>query len=150
MGCDMRVNDMGVNLKMLVRVAATGLAIGLLSLGFTSRGWSQVRQVPGNSPLGQTPTPGMPQMPGRKGAQPPDMDSGADPLAGNMEAQRAKMRNADRQKQLQQDTEKLLSLATELKEQVGKTDKNILSVDVIKKADEIEKLAKSVRERMKG
>jgi len=68
-----------------------------------------------------------------------------DPLAGNMEAQRERMRNADRQKQLQQDTEKLLSLATELKQQVDKTDKNILSVDVIKKADEIEKLAKSVR-----
>ncbi len=48
------------------------------------------------------------------------------------------------------DTEKLLSLATELKEQVDKTDKNILSVDVIKKADEIEKLAKSVKDRMKG
>jgi hypothetical protein len=41
-------------------------------------------------------------------------------------------------------------LATELKEQVDKTDKNILSVDVIKKADEIEKLAKSVKDRMKG
>ncbi len=67
-----------------------------------------------------------------------------------MEDAQAKSRNVERQKKLQADTEKLLSLATELKEQVDKTDKNILSVDVIKKADEIEKLAKSVKDRMKG
>ena len=146
----MRINGKGVNLKKLVRVTVTGLAIGWLCLGLTQRGWSQGLQMPGSSPMGQAQTPGIPQMPSRKGAQPPDLDSGADPLAGNMAAQRERMRNADRQKQLQQDTEKLLSLATELKEQVDKTNKNILSVDVIKKADEIEKLAKSVRERMKG
>jgi hypothetical protein len=145
-------DDMGVNLKKPIRVAATGLAIGCLCLGFTQRGWAQGRQqMPGNSQMGQTQMgQGMPQMPSRKGAQAPDLDSGMDPMAGNMAAQRERMRNADRQKQLQLDTEKLLSLATELKEQVDKTDKNILSVDVIKKADEIEKLAKSVRERMKG
>ena len=144
---------MGVNLKKLVRVTATGMAIVVLCLGYSQRGWSQGRQIPGSNPMGQmgqTPTPGIPQVGGRKGSQSADMDGGADPMVGNMEAQRERMRNADRQKQLQQDTEKLLSLATELKEQVGKTDKNILSVDVIRKADEIEKLAKSVRERMKG
>ncbi len=67
-----------------------------------------------------------------------------------LEEQQATSRNADRQKRLQMDTDKLLSLATELKEQVDKTDKNTLSLDVIKKADEIEKLAKSVKDRMKG
>jgi hypothetical protein len=83
------------------------------------------------------------------GMQGPDAGSN-DPMAGRMENQQAKSRNMERQKKLQADTEKLLSLATELKEQVDKTDKNILSVDVIKKADEIEKLAKSVKDRMKG
>jgi hypothetical protein len=67
-----------------------------------------------------------------------------------LEEQQATSRNAERQKRLQMDTDKLLSLATELKEQVDKTDKNTLSLDVIKKADEIEKLAKSVKDRMKG
>lgn len=43
----------------------------------------------------------------------------------------------------------MLELATELKEYVDKTNENIMSVDVIKKTDEIEKLAKSVREKMK-
>ena len=56
---------------------------------------------------------------------------------------------AERQVQLRLDTEKLLALAAELKQHVDKTNPNILSLDVIKKAQEIEKLAKSVREKMK-
>ena len=67
-----------------------------------------------------------------------------------MAALQAKAQNADRQKRLVSDTEKLLSLATELKEQVGKTDKYTLSVDVVKKAEEIERLAHNVKERLKG
>jgi hypothetical protein len=67
-----------------------------------------------------------------------------------VEAQQARARSTDRQKKLVADTDKLLALATELKTDVDKTNQNILSVDVIKKADEIEKLAHSVKERMKG
>jgi hypothetical protein len=48
------------------------------------------------------------------------------------------------------DTNKLLSLATDLKQQLDKTNTDVLSVDVVKKAEEIEKLAKSVKDRMKG
>ena len=33
---------------------------------------------------------------------------------------------------------------------MDKSNENVLSLDVIKKADEIEKLARSVKERMKG
>ena len=62
----------------------------------------------------------------------------------------AKRQNEARQKDIQKDTDKLLELATELKQYVDKTNENILSMDVIKKADEIEKLAHSVREKMKG
>ena len=78
------------------------------------------------------------------------MDTNEPDEVKKLEEQQATSRNAERQRRLQMDTEKLLALATELKEQVDKTDKNTLSLDVIKKADEIEKLAKSVRERMKG
>ncbi|HEX6770847.1 MAG TPA: hypothetical protein VF126_02390 [Acidobacteriaceae bacterium] len=71
-----------------------------------------------------------------------------------MERQRqeklAKARNVDRQKQLVQDTNKLLSLAKELKDDVDKSNSDTLSLDVVKKAGEIEKLAKSVKDRMKG
>jgi len=61
-----------------------------------------------------------------------------------------KKRNLARQEDIKKDTDKLLELATELKQYVDKTNEDILSMDVIKKADEIEKLAHSVREKMKG
>ena len=60
-----------------------------------------------------------------------------------------KKANKERQEDIQRDAEKLLKLATELKEYVGKTDENVLSINVVKKAEEIEKLAHSVKEKMK-
>ncbi|HEY6375894.1 MAG TPA: hypothetical protein VIX90_10265, partial [Edaphobacter sp.] len=50
----------------------------------------------------------------------------------------------EKQKKLAADTDKLLAMATALKQQVDKTNKDVLSVDVIKKAEEIEKLARSL------
>ncbi len=64
--------------------------------------------------------------------------------------QQTKIRNDDRQKRLVADSNKLLELATQLHNDVAKTDKNILSVDVVHRAEEIERLARSVKERMKG
>ena len=58
--------------------------------------------------------------------------------------------NDQRQKRLIADTDKLLQLATELHADVEKTDKNTLSIDVLKRADEIEKLAHAVKVRMRG
>jgi spore coat polysaccharide biosynthesis protein SpsF (cytidylyltransferase family) len=57
---------------------------------------------------------------------------------------------AERQAQLRIDTEKLVALTAELKQHVDKNGANILSMDVIKKAQEIQKLAKSVQEKMKN
>jgi len=51
---------------------------------------------------------------------------------------------------LKTDTDKLLKLSVELKQYVDKSDENILSIDVVRKAEAIEKLAKSVKEKMKG
>jgi len=62
----------------------------------------------------------------------------------------AKMRNEDRQKKLVADTERLLELATDLKTQVDQSATDSLSEDGLKKVEEIEKLAHSVKERMKG
>lgn len=58
--------------------------------------------------------------------------------------------NKQRQKDLQRDTDKLLQLATELKKYVDKSNENVLSLDVMRKAEEIEKLAHSVQNKMKG
>ena len=59
-------------------------------------------------------------------------------------------RNEERQKDLVRDTDKLFTLATDLKAEVDKTNKDVLSVEVVKKAEEIEKLARSVKERMRS
>ncbi len=64
----------------------------------------------------------------------------------DMEKKAAKERVAA----LKSDTDKLLKLSIELKSYVDKSDENVLSLSVIKKADEIEKLAKSVKDKMKG
>lgn len=67
-----------------------------------------------------------------------------------MEKEMAKKANQTRQADLKRDTEKLLKLATELKTYVDKTNENLLSIEVVNKAEEIEKLAHSVREKMRG
>ena len=57
----------------------------------------------------------------------------------------AEKRRAD----LQADTERLYKLTQELKAEVDKSNKDTLSVSVIKKAQEVERLAKSIKERSK-
>jgi hypothetical protein len=59
-------------------------------------------------------------------------------------------RMLERQAQLRTDTAKLVVLIIELKQQVDQTNVNILSLDVVKKAKEIQKLAKSVQDKMKS
>jgi hypothetical protein len=54
------------------------------------------------------------------------------------------------QKQLADDTAKLLTLANELKAELDKSSKDTLSVSVIKKAEQVEKLAHKVRDEMKA
>lgn len=61
-----------------------------------------------------------------------------------------KKQNEARQQEIKKDTDQLLELATELKQYVDKTNENIISLDVIKKAEQIEKLAKTVKDKMKG
>ena len=67
-----------------------------------------------------------------------------------MKKEMEKKANEERQAELKRDTDRLLKLSTELKAYVDKSNENILSVDVIKKADEIEKLAHSVKTKMRG
>ncbi|HUX44910.1 MAG TPA: hypothetical protein VMV57_09180 [Terracidiphilus sp.] len=57
--------------------------------------------------------------------------------------------NAERKKELTAETTELLKLATELKAEVDKTNKDTLSLTVIHKADLIEKLAHDVKKKMK-
>ena len=88
--------------------------------------------------------PGPPMIPGKGNNG--DNDTMQEQMAHDL----AKKANEDRQKALKDDTDKLVKLAAELKEYVDKSNANVLSLDVIKKADQIEKLAHSVKEKMKG
>jgi hypothetical protein len=72
-----------------------------------------------------------------------------DPIEKQMERDRAKKREQERQAAIKRDTDKLLALATELKDYVDKSNEHVLSLDVVRKAEEIEKLAHQVKEKMK-
>jgi hypothetical protein len=57
--------------------------------------------------------------------------------------------NAARRKLLTDESAELLQLAEQLKKEMDRTDKDTLSLGVIRKAEQIEKLAKDVRAQMK-
>ncbi|HVP42428.1 MAG TPA: hypothetical protein VMS96_03295 [Terriglobales bacterium] len=61
-----------------------------------------------------------------------------------------KAQSKQRYQEIRRDTDRLLTLATQLKREVDTAGQETLSLAVIKKAEEIEKLAKSVRSKMKG
>jgi hypothetical protein len=104
-------------------------------------GYAQQTGLPGGFPSTGTSTNTRPSRPGSG-------DGTGIPPATAEKMEQARIN--ERQKLLVADTDKLLELATELKAEVDKTDKNVLSVDVVKRAEQIEKLARSVKERMKG
>ncbi|MDW5265232.1 MULTISPECIES: hypothetical protein [Acidobacteriaceae] len=119
----------------LLRTAAIGIVFLIGASGILCKG-QMTPQVPSDQQAS----------PARQGPEMPPMGPSVSP---QMQEQQARSRNSDRQKKLVEDTDKLLALATQLKQDVDKTNKDVLSLDVIKKADEIEKLAHSVKERMK-
>jgi hypothetical protein len=71
-----------------------------------------------------------------------------DPAVRRAREEAAKKRNVERQNRIVADTNKLLQLSLELSSEVDTGDAGKLPA-AIKKAEEIEKLAKSVKERMR-
>lgn len=62
-----------------------------------------------------------------------------------------KVRLEENQKDIKKDIEKLFDLASQLKQQIEKTDATaVLSLAMVKKAEEIERLARQIKERAKG
>ena len=74
------------------------------------------------------------------------------PTPAEIELQKhaAKLRNQERFARVKKDTDHLLELATQLKKSVDEANDQTLSVEVIRKAEQIEKLAKQVRQKMAG
>jgi hypothetical protein len=99
----------------------------------------------------QKPNPRVPPPNGLPAPGGPTISTGSgDVNRERMEREMAKKANLARQAGIRADTDKLLKLAVELKDYVDKSNENVLSLDVLKKADEIEKLAHSVKDKMKG
>jgi hypothetical protein len=103
--------------------------------------------IPGKA---QTPAPIPPPRQAPTGAEPVPPIGDRDEAQERMARDMAKKANQSRQAAIKADTDKLLKLAVELKDDVDKSNENVLSLDVVKKADEIEKLAHSVKDKMKG
>jgi len=57
--------------------------------------------------------------------------------------------NRQRQVEIRRDTEKMAALMQELRDYLAETEQGVMSVDAIKKADQIEKLAHTVKSKMK-
>lgn len=66
-----------------------------------------------------------------------------------MEDRQQRELNKKRQDDIKEETDKLFQLATELKAAVDKSNEHMLSLDVVKKAEEVEKLAKKIKDKMK-
>ena len=80
----------------------------------------------------------------------PDAKAGAQPAAAEAGSARAAASAPvdPRQAQLAADAQKLVQLSQELKAEVAKSSKDTLSLTVVKKAEEVEKLAKALKEEM--
>jgi hypothetical protein len=80
-------------------------------------------------------------------------DAGAplprDPERVRMLREMSRDRSALRQKEIVEDTNHLMDLVKQLKDAVDKSSKDQLSLSVVNTAAEIEKLAKSVKEKMR-
>lgn len=100
--------------------------------------------LPARAQQGAPPDP-MSQAAPQNGSAAPPPDSTDQKMLAKM----ARERNAERQKDLVKDADQLLNLAKELKAEVDKSDKDELSLSVVNTAAKIEKLAKSVKERMR-
>lgn len=96
--------------------------------------------------------PHMPEKPPVSASQTQGWPNNQPPDPNVIDAQKRAQKQLGKQryKDIQQDSDRLLTLATQLKQQVDAAGEHTLSLDVIKKAEEIEKLAKDVRNKMKG
>ena len=95
-------------------------------------------------------TPELPQAQNPK--LPQDQKTTPDSTPENPLAPAAEKRMLEEnQKDIKKKVEKLYDLATELKSEVDKTDSSkVLSLNLVRKAEEIEKLAREIKNRSKG
>jgi hypothetical protein len=108
----------------------------------------------GDQALGQSQAPTQyPPTAGQVNGRPPfgqEPEQNQDPMLLHAQQAAARKRNIERQNKLVADSSRIVELANELSTSVGPSGKDPTSAAMSKKAEEIEKLAKSVRDLMKS
>ena len=126
----------GVHFMKTRRTFLVGMVLAGVASGMT--GHSLSGQLPPIRP--QEPKPSPEPKPGQESS--PEGPSLPNPEKRMLE---------DNDKDMKKKVERLYQLASELKEQVDKTDSSkVLSLDLVKKAEEIERLARDIKNRSKG
>ncbi len=90
----------------------------------------------------------IPQSPGQVPSASEDPEN--DAMARHALEMQANKRNALRQQQIVADSNKIVALAEQLKAEVARGDQKNSTLSLISKTEEIEKLARSVKEKMKA
>jgi hypothetical protein len=72
----------------------------------------------------------------------------ADPKLPNGKSQRDEILKAEREDNIR-DAAKLMEMSASLKAELEKNDRFVLSIDTLKKTDDIEKLVKKIRDRLR-
>ena len=131
-------------MSILRRVAGAGVGVVLMFV-------VGMRTVPVAAQQQQMPT-APPQLSTPSSPTPPSLRSMGDepnPMRDSMQDQAIRQINEQRRKRMLDDANKMVQLSNELKADVEKTQKDELSMEVLKKAAEVEKLAHDVQQRMK-
>lgn len=129
--CSQLVSEIFSKIKIAARSTVFALTLGLL-LPVAIAQETPITNPPPPTLPGLTPNPTQP-------------DSSVARMAEKM----ARERNAQRQQKIVEDSARLLKLAQQLNTDVSKSNKYTLSLSVVKEAGEIEKLAKTIKDKMK-
>lgn len=128
----------------VLRIACSACLGGLLFAATASSAAGQSHSAPTTVPTAVMPDASNTSSPPLFGNS-----NSPDPNQTHMMREMAKERSLMRQKEIVDQTNQLLDLAKQLKEAVDKTSRDQLSLDVVNTAGEIEKLAKSVKQKMR-
>ncbi len=125
------------------------LWLALISAGLAATS-VQAQTAPTRVTPPSSPSQATPSSNSNRSTFPGSVDPGPNPLEAGNATRMQHLREDERRKRLLSDTARLVSLTGELQAEVEKSSRDELSLDVVRKAAEIEKLAHDVRERMKN
>jgi hypothetical protein len=126
-----------------------GVLLGVVPAGRAQRrlptGGTTVPPVSGQSTQNQTSSDY--NRPAGPMAQTDDADVS---VRGNMDALRASMANSERQRIITREAAQLLQMAAELQMKIAQNQTGMSQEEMLRQLDAIEKLARNVKDRMKG